>query len=557
VARLRLGSVRARLSAMLLVASIPILAVALTSAFGTFRAAQSEARERVLLQREALVTRLSMLVDGAGQVLDALSIAGTGDLPAPRCARIAASLISLHRGRYSMLGIANGAGRVVCSSNSAGDGADVSNTRWFRDAWSHPGMMLAGFDTDASREPTAIIVAGRVGEQVFFIAVETRDLIGVEAAGKVGVHSPAWLLDRIGVTLPLAGAAAAELPPPAVLAELFTAARGEARQGNAGAGRLYTAAIINPGLRVVMALPDELWRADAEAAFLRRAAELLALLLGSLAAVLVGLNIAVVQPVRLVTGRIRDWAPDSGAFRTDDLAGAPSELRTMADAFAENCAALADQQRRLQAALTERDLLLSEIHHRIKNNLQTVGSLLRLQADRLQSSEARNALASASSRVRAMSTLHRHMYAEPGAERLEVQPFLEDLVQEILSTFDDTQTLRIDVRVAASGIQLEPDRAVPLSLLVTEWISLLLRDAPAGGQQAGIGIRLVAADGRIDLGIDDTGIRPPGTAWPVETEGEAGLGLVIIRALAAQLGGEIRIEPAGSPRPGLTLRLPG
>ncbi|HKU96809.1 MAG TPA: sensor histidine kinase [Vineibacter sp.] len=198
----------------------------------------------------------------------------------------------------------------------------------------------------------------------------------------------------------------------------------------------------------------------------------------------------------------------------------------------------------LQADVDQRNHLLRELHHRVKNNLQMISSLLSLQADRIRSPRIRRVFAGAQNRVLTMSILHRHLYERTDWAQVDFQAYLNDLVRH-LSVGNS-----VDVRfsVSAPVMAVGPDVAIPIGLIVTEAVSNALTHAFGGIADPRITIAATDAQGRFELSIDDNGISLQPA--PESSADRGGLGFTLLRGLSAQLDGEATIvrRPEGGTR---------
>ena len=128
----------------------------------------------------------------------------------------------------------------------------------------------------------------------------------------------------------------------------------------------------------------------------------------------------------------------------------------------------------------------------MKNNLQIVASLLNLQASRIRVPEARAEFASARDRVRALATLHRHLYAHGEVHTINMPDFLTELCGQLFQAMGEIEGHRIRLTIEASPLQMSSDQAVPLSLIVTEAVSNALKYAFPQGRTGHVLLRLTA-----------------------------------------------------------------
>jgi two-component sensor histidine kinase len=230
-------------------------------------------------------------------------------------------------------------------------------------------------------------------------------------------------------------------------------------------------------------------------------------------------------------------------------------VRGLAESFAAAVAALREQEARLKISAEQQDLLMREIHHRVKNNLQIVASLLNLQASRIRVPEARAEFASARDRVRALATLHRHLYSHGELHTIDMPGFLTELCGQLFQAMGETQGKRINLNIEASPLKLSSDQAVPLSLIVTEAVSNALKYAFPGGRRGQVTVRLTAEGDVATLVVEDDGVGLPSGVSESETGPRDGIGITLIRGFARQLKGELTVEEDHGTRYVLRLKM--
>ena len=241
--------------------------------------------------------------------------------------------------------------------------------------------------------------------------------------------------------------------------------------------------------------------------------------------------------LKLQSGRL--WGPE--------MASVGEGVRAMADAIASREAAL-------RAGLEQRDHMLREIHHRVKNNLQMISSLLNLQAGEIRSPRIRRFFGDAQNRVLTLSILHRHLYERSSWALVDFQQFISDLVRQISVGRSGPDRPQPRYHIRAPIMAVGPDIAIPIGLIVTEAVSSALnrsRDSAVASE-----IRIDAADkaGMVELTIEDNGLGVGGSLGP----DVGGFGITLIRGLAMQLGGEVQItsREGGGLRVAVTFPMP-
>jgi two-component sensor histidine kinase len=195
----------------------------------------------------------------------------------------------------------------------------------------------------------------------------------------------------------------------------------------------------------------------------------------------------------------------------------------------------------LQPSLTEKEVLLKEVHHRVKNNLQVVSSLLALQSRATLEAGARQALLESQARVRAMSLIHQKLYSSTDLARIDFGEYLQNLVEHLIAIYNADPD-RISLRVEAMPVRLNIDSAMPCGLIVNELIANALEHAFPDDRKGFIYVRLAQdSDGRIEVSVRDDGV---GLPEDLDVRRSRSLGLLLISTLASQLGAELRVECA-------------
>jgi two-component sensor histidine kinase/PAS domain-containing protein len=187
----------------------------------------------------------------------------------------------------------------------------------------------------------------------------------------------------------------------------------------------------------------------------------------------------------------------------------------------------------LRAALGQRDLLLREVYHRVKNNLQIVDGLLLMQSRSIRDPQAAEALAGLRSRIYALGLVHAQLMSSSNLETFDIAPFLLELTQNIVAGGSSRE---VTFEVEACPLEVDLDVAVPLGLLVTELVTNCLKHAFPDA--AGIvRVQLARAeDGGVILTVSDNG---PGDTGAPETPG---VGASIISGLIGQLFGKLTVD---------------
>jgi PAS domain S-box-containing protein len=193
----------------------------------------------------------------------------------------------------------------------------------------------------------------------------------------------------------------------------------------------------------------------------------------------------------------------------------------------------------LRDSLAEKELLLKEVHHRVKNNLQIISTLLDLQVDKIHDGNLQQSIRESQDRIRAMALIHERLYQSSDLARIDFWEYIESLVGHLLSTYVD-DPLRIVMKVDVGDIQLPIDRAIPCGLIINELVSNAMKHAFPDGRSGEIEISLHADDsGQIALTVADDGVGMPAGLDFRETKT---LGLQLVNMLTRQLRGQIEMS---------------
>jgi PAS domain S-box-containing protein len=193
----------------------------------------------------------------------------------------------------------------------------------------------------------------------------------------------------------------------------------------------------------------------------------------------------------------------------------------------------------LRQSLEEKTALLKEVHHRVKNNLQIVSSLLSLQASRSPVPEVVEVLENTKKRVHSMALLHETLYRSDNLARINFAAYVGELCRHLQrSAATGTGRVEVDIRVAPLGLPLE--QSLPCGLIINELVSNALKHAFPGGRDGKVTVSLEPdAHGQLVLRVADNGVGPPPAKDLLATPS---LGLRLVSGLASQLGGRLTTE---------------
>lgn len=194
-------------------------------------------------------------------------------------------------------------------------------------------------------------------------------------------------------------------------------------------------------------------------------------------------------------------------------------------------------QEQLIASLKEKEVLLKEIHHRVKNNLQIVSSLLNLQSSYIQDEQALAMFKDSHNRIKSMALIHEKLYRSSDFTKIDLPDYIRSLTSNLFSSYRQVSS-RIDLKQKIEDITLDIDTAIPCGLIINELISNSLKYAFPGEMKGKISISFYhqQENNRFILKVSDNGVGLPPGFNPLETES---LGWQLIISLTEQLGGEL------------------
>lgn len=209
-----------------------------------------------------------------------------------------------------------------------------------------------------------------------------------------------------------------------------------------------------------------------------------------------------------------------------DTADGPAVLASLFDLTERHA-----RQAEMERSLRDKEVLLKEIHHRVKNNMQVVSSLLQLQAGYIDDGGAKRVFEESQNRIRSMALVHEKLYQRHDLARIEMADYVQGLAAMLLSAYGE-RSRWVTVDVQAEAVTLDIDRAVPAGLILNELISNAFKHAFPAGRAGRLQISIAPRDGGVHLAVRDDGIgAPPG----LDLANADSLGLRLVHILAAQL----------------------
>ncbi len=205
-------------------------------------------------------------------------------------------------------------------------------------------------------------------------------------------------------------------------------------------------------------------------------------------------------------------------------------------------------EERLATSLKEKEVLLKEIHHRVKNNLQVISSLIYLQAQYTQHFEARKSLKDSENRVRALAALHEQIYQSEELTNVDVSAYLRNTIEQLAAYYKPKDvSIQLDLKI--EPIPMTIDTAVPFGLMINELITNALEHAFKGRKQGRIELQITQDEaGIVQLLLSDNGLGLP-SGFDLSQRNT--LGLQLVTSLVKQLKGTLTLEPG----PGTTYNI--
>jgi two-component sensor histidine kinase len=537
----------ARLLLLILIAVLPALAILLYNERDLRNAREAETREEALRDADAVAAELERVVDGARDLLLTIAYAPSiRDANWPNCNRYLADLGDAYPA-YSRLSIADRDGRIVCASASVMAGESMADRVYFREALAKGGFTVGTFTVSRHSGnailPFAAPCRDRDGQIVGMVIGGLRlDWLARQVERKLLPPDGALLIaDRDGTIL-------TRSPDPdrwmgkidAAWQPFLQAEKSGVTEmmGVNGLRQIYgyiplrmatTGLFVAVGIGTVQPLKAILTASNRGLAMIAFAG-LLALMTGWFFG-----NRFIRQPIRKLIAA--SYELGIGNYRGTTLPAGSGEFGTLSRAFEAMADTLASREAALRLALERNQALLREGHHRIKNNLQLISSLLGMQRNTLRDAGARLALQEARRRIQAIARVHEGFYRTGEFDHVDFGDSLRALCSSLVSGTKEQPSIVIDVpescRIAAA-------QATPLALIANELITNALKHAFVAGQPGSIVVRCaIEPSGDVILTVADDGRGLPPT---FEASTQRSFGMQLVRTLARQIGGEFHVQ---------------
>ncbi|MBC7736169.1 MAG: HAMP domain-containing protein [Candidatus Saccharibacteria bacterium] len=308
----------------------------------------------------------------------------------------------------------------------------------------------------------------------------------------------------------------------------------------AGDGRVFAAVPIVGSRLFALGTWPEAPKSDMKSTLL--SAPFLAPLLMWFASLIVawlGVERLVIRSIRKLGQSMRSFASGSRMVGDIDMRGTPLEIREMACAYRQMTDSIIRDEAALEDTVHQKEVLLREVHHRVKNNLQLIASIMSMHIRKAQNSETREVIRKLQDRVMSLATIHRELYQTVGLTDVHAAELLSSITTQVikLSALPDRS---VAVSKSFDEVVLTPDQAVPLALLLAEALGNALKyDASSTQHTVAIEVSLRALpDGRAVLQVSHSVAVQSGASRPILDNDT--LSVQLLAAFAAQLGGDIQ-----------------
>jgi two-component sensor histidine kinase len=528
-------TIRYRLGLAVAVALSPVLVLGVVQAVLGY-SHEAGARRLSLVDaaaRTAAATRTKM--QAAAAVLHTLAPETAG----PGCNARLKTVLDHVQGYENLIRF-DASGRVLCAATASFGGAQPATPAWFaRMKSGEPLVMLAAPAGMGAAAPAVLAATpliepdGRFGGAL--AAVISADSLRADVSDPVlPQDAKAALLDASGRVIAPSPPAFADQPLPGWAREANSPLGYRHVVGRATNAHVDVIAPVGHDLYVMLSAPAPRFLSWARLHAIYNIVLPLLGWFGAWVAVWIATDRVVIRWLSYLDRIASIYAKGRFSVRPVKAEAAPQEIRALAQTLDAMADAIVARDLSLRESLDQKDTLMREIHHRVKNNLQIITSLLNMQQRALTDPTAKEAMSDTRQRITALALIYRALYQSPDLRRVDVRQFLEELVGN-LSAGDGARPMVIRTELAADDLEIDPDKLAPLALFAVEAIANARKHAFKPGEGL---IRVgfhVFAD-RVLLEICDDGVHQPGQ------EAQEGVGRTLMSAFARQLRGRMERE---------------
>jgi len=536
-------SLRMRLLLLLALAILPAIVAGTVVAVTRYEADIGETRAKLRALSILAVNRHLQTLAETNRLLQTVAqLPDVVSLDAQRCSPVLAKVHADLAVRYTNLVVVDPQGMIQCSALPMPPGRRYSNPQDVqralkRDAFTIGGIIVGGFSGERLISAAAPVArADGTIRGAIVTGIKASFLNSQFNAYQLPEGSQLALVDREGQALLSAGSEQWRLPSPSTIVTALTSGRFEF-QHEAG-DQPYLVVLNEIGdydLFVLAALPSDAATGSVTNRLITDIGEILAFTLLAGIGVLFGAQFLVLAPIARFRRTVRAYRQRGGRFEFS-TAGAPPEIAELAAEFEIMAQNVEQRQEHLRSLLRQRDLLVRETNHRVKNNLQIVASLLSLQSRRIAEPAAKSQFDLARQRVATLALLHRHLYEQRDTETVNLRSFFSQLMAQLLAAYGQ----RAGSAVSVVDVRVPPSVAIPLGLIVTEAVTNAMKYAFPTGAPGRIELTVTVANGRGHLELRDNGV---GIGDDVGGD-KSGMGDILMRGFADQVSGELKVDEA-------------
>ncbi|WP_417210680.1 sensor histidine kinase [Antarctobacter sp.] len=534
-------SLSARIAVLMTIAMLPVGLIAVYQTQAVIDSARLQSRASLMSQIRSGATSERELIENALAASNGLAVL-IAKLGEDNCEDILRGFVDGNE-NYIFAGFVRSSGWLACSST--GDTMDLSERDTVRRAMERDGTSVQVVQNGAVTGRSIVIVTQPVrdddDEIVGFVSLSIPHatvLSKLEDSGSEGGLRIAAIDiegDLIAASLGL-DAAEDFLPRDIPLADLVQS-RNETFQAPSGTGenRYYAVTPMLEGkVMLVGSWPlSSVPGTDTDVQSWIAIALPVLMWIAGVGVALFGIQRLVIRHVAQLRSAMRRFALGERAGTTLELTDPPAELEEAQRAFNRMALLITEGELRREQDLKDKEVLLREVHHRVKNNLQLIASIMNMQARELETEEAKHVVSELQRRVRGMAVLHRALYNTPTSTTVDAAALVRAVVRDVQDLVGPKMAPEIDT--VLEQIALYPDQAIPLSLFVAETLNNTITQACRRDTGNRIGVNLTAADdGDICLIIDSPPMTDTGTA---PAERLDGMGRKMITAFLLQMGG--------------------
>lgn len=552
-------SLRARLVLILAVTLLPAGVLACVQALSNFQRLSALAEDSVLQAAVLSAREEESFIVGARRLLKTLSVLpDVIDLQSQRCGEILRSVLMISE-LYRSLVLTNRSGDVVCSSAPLTRPLNIANERWYREVVARQDFTVTGrtrgLMSEADVTAIGLPIFDRQGtlNAALFLTLEARWLQDLLVQPSTPVVAHVAMIDGNGNVIAAASSSAKDrswLPPPARLRESLAAEPQALRlTGSDGGHRIYALApLLRDEIYLVLGSVDGLavtawnWR------FLSAVGAPILMWLIALVVAWVAIDRLVLRPTLALQRVAAAFAAGRHNVRVPDDDDSPEEIRELGRTVNMMADNLVTREGELEQAVDDQRGLLKELHHRVKNNLQVIASLLNLQVRNATHERERRALNATQDRVYALAKIHEQLYRGHKIQWVPLDQLLPDIAGHLQQSRPQLRAA-LSVHYDIDSLEANTRRVVPIALLVTEAVSSALDQEVAddGPRNLWISLKRSGETGATLTVRNDSRPGAPGSR-------RNGLSFSLMKGFVRQLGGRSHLHTDEGYR--LTVHIP-